>query len=256
MSNKKLLRQQLAKIAPDPRSLRALEQSLETTEVVTPQVISELTIAAGNAESTAVQSLGQLTEFAQSLSIQVAIAESKAQTALSILKDIQQSTALFELAPPLVPPKRIRYGSFYDTTTQTAAAINTAYAITYNTSDLSHGVYLGSPSSRIYVDTNGVYDFQFSIQVDKTAGGTALFWIWARKNGTDVANSASQIRIQGNNAEIFTAANYFFDLKAGDYVEFVWATDDTSVELAAFAAAAPVPAIPSIIVTVSNNISP
>ena len=32
------------------------------------------------------------------------------------------------------------YGSFYDTTDQTAASTTTAYAITYNTTDLSNGV--------------------------------------------------------------------------------------------------------------------
>jgi hypothetical protein len=70
----------------------------------------------------------------------------------------------------------------------------------------------------------------------------------------DVTDSASYIRIQGNNAEIFSSLNYFFDLNAGDYVEIMFSVSDLSVELAAFAAAAPVPAIPSIILTVANNI--
>lgn len=278
---RQLLRQQLAKFVPDPRTLRALEQALAITEQIAPDVFNEISTAAASAEATAVQALGQVTALAQDAAITAGSAETKAgnalqqligiiqdaainaegaetkaQTALSLLKDLQQSVALLELAPPRDPPKRIRYGSFYDTTTQTAAAINTAYEITYNTTSLSQGVYLGTPTSRIYVDTQGVYDFQFSIQLDKTAGGTGVFWIWARLNGTDVPDSASQVRIQGNNAEVFTAANFFLDLKAGDYVEFMWAVDDTTVEMASFAAAAPIPAIPSIIVTVSNNISP
>jgi hypothetical protein len=159
------------------------------------------------------------------------------------------------LSPPVTPQlKRARYGSFYDTTTQLATTINTAKAITFNTTDLSNGVYIGSPTSRIYVDTSGIYNYDMSFQLDKTSGGVGDFFIWFRLNGVDVTDSASYIRIQGNNAEIFSSLNYFFDLNAGDYVEIMFSVSDLSVELAAFAAAAPVPAIPSIILTVANNI--
>lgn len=159
------------------------------------------------------------------------------------------------LSPPVTPQlKRARYGSFYDTTTQLGTTINTAKAITFNTTDLSNGVYLGTPTSRVYVDTPGIYNYDLSFQLDKTSGGVGNFYIWFRLNGVDVANSASYIQIQGNNAEIFSSLNYFFDLNAGDYVEIMFSVSDLSVELAAFAAAAPVPAIPSIILTVANNI--
>jgi hypothetical protein len=159
------------------------------------------------------------------------------------------------LSPPVTPQlKRARYGSFYDTTTQTGTTINTAKAITFNTTDLSNGVYLGTPTSRVYVDTPGIYNYDLSFQLDKTSGGVGNFYIWFRLNGVDVANSASYIQIQGNNHEIFSSLNYFFDLNAGDYVEIMFSVSTLSVELAAFAAAAPVPAIPSIILTVANNI--
>jgi hypothetical protein len=69
-----------------------------------------------------------------------------------------------------------------------------------------------------------------------------------------VPDSASQIRIQGNNAEIFSSLNYFFDLKANDYIELMFSVSDLTVEITAFPAAAPHPGIPSIILTVSNNI--
>jgi hypothetical protein len=174
---------------------------------------------------------------------------------LSQIAELEKQVQALEVAPPTTPQlKRARYGSFYDTTTQTGTVINTAKAITFNTTDLSSGVYLGTPTSRVYVDTPGIYNFDTSFQLDKTSGGTGQFHIWFRLNGTDVPDSASQIRIQGNDAEIFSSLNYFFDLNAGDYVELMFSVSDLSVELAAFAAAAPVPAIPSIILTVANNI--
>jgi hypothetical protein len=168
---------------------------------------------------------------------------------------IQSQLQALALAPPPKQSRAPRYGSFYDTTTQTAAAINTAYAITFNTVDLSVGVTVGTPTSRIYVDRPNVYNVQFSAQVDKTAGGVALVWVWLRKNGVNVPDSAGQIRIQGNNAEILAAWNYILQLNAGDYIELMWEVDNTSVILLADPASAVHPSVPSIILTVTDNIS-
>ena len=175
--------------------------------------------------------------------------------AASLAAVLQTEIQNLSVSPPYTPqlPRR-RYGSFYDTTTQTATVINTATAITFNNTDLSNGVYIGSPTSRIILDSEGIYNFDTSFQIDKTSGGTAVFDFWFRLNGVDVANSASRIRIQGNNAEIFSSLNYFFDLKANDYVELMFSVTDLSVELKTFPAAAPHPGIPSIILTVNNNI--
>jgi TolA-binding protein len=168
--------------------------------------------------------------------------------------ELQKQIEGLQMTPAPREFERSRYGSFYDTTTQTATTINTAQAITFNTTDLSRGVYLGTPTSRVYVDTPGIYNFDTSFQLDKTTGGVAEFYFWFRLNGTDVPDSASQIRIQGNDAEIFSSLNYFFDLNAGDYVEMMFSTTSLSVELLSVPATAPVPGIPSIILTVSNNI--
>ena len=168
--------------------------------------------------------------------------------------ELQKQIEGLQVIPPPREFERSRYGSFYDTTTQTATTINTAKAITFNNTDLSRGVYLGTPTSRVYVDTPGIYNFDTSFQLDKTAGGVGLFYLWFRLNGVDVPDSASQIRIQGNNAEVFSSLNYFFDLNAGDYVEIMYSVDDLTVEILAEAASAPHPGIPSIILTVSNNI--
>jgi hypothetical protein len=186
--------------------------------------------------------------------LQKQINDLRSQIGCCDISEIEKQIQALQLTPPPRQFERSRYGSFYDTTTQTAATINTATAITFDTTDLSNGVYLGTPASRVYVDTPGIYNFDTSFQLDKTSGGTAEFYFWFRLNGTDVPDSASQIRIQGNDAEIFSSLNYFFDLNAGDYVEMMFSVSDTSVQLLSVAATAPVPGIPSIILTVSNNI--
>lgn len=200
------------------------------------------------------QTLSQLAYIAQEAAVNCALAENKANQALALVDNLTKAVEGLQMTPPQREFKRSRYGSFYDTTTQTATVINTATAITFNTTDLSNGVFIGSPTSRIIVDSEGIYNFDTSFQLDKTSGGTAEFYFWFRLNGTDVPESASQIRIQGNNAEIFSSINYFFDLKAGDYIEMMFSTTSLDVELLSVVATPPVPAIPSIILTVANNI--
>lgn len=169
--------------------------------------------------------------------------------------ELAKQVEALTLAPPTTPQlARYAYGAFYDTTTQTAAAINTAYTITFDTTDLSNGVYLGSPTSRVYVDRANVYNIQFSAQLDNTSGGSHLAYIWLRVNGTDVPNSAGQIRLKGTDGELVSAWNFLYSLNDGDYFELMWSVSDTSVQITASGAVAPVPAIPSVILTVTDNI--
>ncbi len=221
--------------------------------------------------------------------------------------------------------KNPKYGSFYDTTTQTATIINTAYPMNFNTTDLSNGVSVlttaavvtgdittttlnvtavtsgtldigqvisgtgvtagtrivafgtgtggtgtytvdisqtvasttinATKSSRVQVTAAGVYNYQFSAQLDSTSGGDHIIYIWIRKNGTDVTDSASQVRLKGNDSELVAAWNWLVNLAANDYVELMYSVDDTGVQILAVAATSPVPGIPSIILTVADNIS-
>ena len=168
---------------------------------------------------------------------------------------IQSQLQALALSPP---PKEFispRYGSFYDTTDQTAAVINTAYAMTFNTTDLSFGVTVGTSTSRIYVDRPNIYNIQFSAQFINTGGGAHRAWIWLRKNGTNVPDSATVLRFQGNNTEDVAAWNFLLQMNAGDYFELMWEVDNTGVSLHADPATAVHPAIPSIILTVTDNVS-
>ena len=221
--------------------------------------------------------------------------------------------------------KNPKYGSFYDTTTQTATIINTAYPMNLNTTDLSNGVSVlttaavvtgsiatttltvtavtsgtldigqvisgtgvsagtrivafgtgsggagtytvdisqtvtsttinATKSSRVQVTAAGVYNYQFSAQLDSTSGGDHIIYIWIRKNGTDVTDSASQVRLKGNDSELVAAWNWLINLAANDYVELMYSVDDTGIQILAVAAASPVPGIPSVILTVADNIS-
>jgi len=247
-----LTRDQLAMFLQDHEQIKQFEKLFQIVDTINTVTIDEVNVSAGNAGASANEALSQV-EALQSLVQLLAYApEAPTQSDIAALQD--QITALQQQPPPK-EFRTPRFGSFYDTTTQTAAAINTAYAMTINTTDLSQGVYIGSPTSRIYVDRPNVYNVQFSAQLDKTTGGVGLVWIWLRKNGVDVPDSTGFVRLQGNNAELLAAWNYLVQLNAGDYIELMWEVDDTSVQILYEAATAVHPATPSVIVTVSDNIS-
>lgn len=240
-------RNDLAKFLPDQRLIRAFEQLFEYV----PASIDANTIDSYNSQTSAQQAL----DTVEALRSVIELASTAPAQQANQIAELAQQVALLSQAPPVEQKKSPRYGTFYDTTTQTAAAINTAYGVTFNSTDLSFGVSIGTPASRIYVDSEGVYNFQFSLQLDKVSGGVGLFYLWARINGVDQANSATQIRIQGNNAESVAAWNFVYKMTAGDYLELMWAVDTTDITIQTFAAAPPVPGIPSAILTVTNNIS-
>jgi hypothetical protein len=244
-----LTRDQFASFLQDFEQIKQFENLFATVDTISSVTTDEISIAAGNANASANEANDSIQRLLDSLDRGPPAASQEQIAALQ-----EQITALQQMPPPR-QNRTPRYGSFYDTTTQTAAVINTAYAMTFNTTDLSFGVTIGSPTSRIYIDRPNVYNVQFSAQVDKTAGGVGLVWIWLRKNGVNVPDSSGQIRIQGNNAELVVGWNYIIELNAGDYIELMWEVDDTSVILLADPASAVHPSVPSIILTVTDNIS-
>ncbi len=168
------------------------------------------------------------------------------------LFSLRQQLSAAEVAPPVTPYGSFaRYGDVYDTTTQTAAVINTAYAATLDTTGVSLGVTRGSPTSRIYVDRPGVYNVSVRAQFDKTGGAGGSATLWLRKNGTDVANSGNVVYVTTTNPETGATPPCLIQMAAGQYLEVVWAATDTAIRLKATAAAAPYPATPSVRAVVS-----
>lgn len=248
-----LTRDQLASFLQDHEQIKQFERLFQVvSDEVAPFSVTEATILAGDAVASANQALASIEVMKSVLEYLDRAPAAASQEQVAALQE--QITAL-QQTPPSKEYRTPRYGSFYDTTTQIPAAINTAYAMTFNTVDLSFGVTRGSPTSRIFVDRPNIYNIQFSAQVHKTSGGVGLVYVWLRKNGTNVPDSTGQIRIQGNDGETLAAWNYVIQLNDGDYIELMWEVDDTTVELLAEAATAIHPSIPSVILTVTDNIS-
>jgi hypothetical protein len=125
-----------------------------------------------------------------------------------------------------------------------------------NITDISNGVSISGSTNpfNTYIKTEnpGVYDIQFSAQVDKTDSGTDEIWIWLRKNGVNVDDSATSVQLVGNGAHYVAAWNFFVNSSANDYYQLMWYSPDANVRLHAEASFGVVPGIPSLILTVNR----
>ena len=157
------------------------------------------------------------------------------------------------------------YGSFYDTTTQTAVA-NTATVLTLNSQDVAQEVSVVA-GSKITVTYPGVYNMQFSVQVENSTADEQELDIWIRQFNRDATpyflpsgdlpGSTGAITITrrrgGTNGATIAGWNYFLTMQGGDYIQLMWSVDDAGVTLPARAAqTGPVrPGTSSVVLTMS-----
>ena len=137
------------------------------------------------------------------------------------------------------------------TTDQTAASIDTAYALTY-TSSIADGITNGTPASRLVFEEAGQYMVSFSAQIASTSSSTVNFWFWPRVNGTDVAGSTMKNALHQNGSVLVVSRSAIFEFAAGDYLEAMWAVDSTSGFLDATAATAFAPAAPASTIAITR----
>lgn len=147
------------------------------------------------------------------------------------------------------------YGVFISSSDQSLAA-NTPGVMTLSSTLESDGVTLNA-GSELVVANDGVYNLQFSAQLHHLGGGGSgeTVTIWFRKNGSDIPDSATRIVIESNEPYVVAAWNFMCTLVAGEWLEIVWITDNANTRLEAIPAVVgppAVPAVPSLIVTVSQ----
>lgn len=150
-------------------------------------------------------------------------------------------------------PMGLRYGTFYSNLDQTAAAINTAYGVTFDSTVTANGVSVGTPTSRIVVAEAGYYAIGAALQFTSSSSSAKSAWVWLRKNGVDVPNSAAKVTNSANGASLLMGAQFTISLEALDYIEVMWAVDDVTLSLDAIPATGFSPAGHSAIVHVEQT---
>jgi hypothetical protein len=138
------------------------------------------------------------------------------------------------------------HASLYRTTDVTAAAINTAYAIQYDTPTGNAGITLdGTDPTKIVFEEAGEYLVMFSAQISSTSSSTVKFYFWPKLNGTDAPNNTIVYSLHQNDATVVVSRSAKFDVSAGDYLQVMWAVDGSAGFLDASAATAFAPAAPA-----------
>jgi hypothetical protein len=149
-------------------------------------------------------------------------------------------------------PLGLDYGTFASTADQTLAATNTGVAITFNSTEISSGVTLGTPASRMVASEAGLYHLAVSVQLSSNSSSAKNVFFWLTQNGSAVPNTTRVVTISSNNSYFPFATAYDLSLLAGDYVEILWAADSTDVRLDAVTGVGFAPNAPSALVTVTQ----
>lgn len=144
------------------------------------------------------------------------------------------------------------YGVFTKTTDQTPAVINTEYLLTFDNTQISNGVTIGGTTSQIIVPESGLYQFDATVQLTSGSSSAKNIWVWWKKNGTAIANSARLVTSDVNNGYIPIALNETVSLAANEYVELAFASDSTNVTVDSVAATAFAPSAPAVVLSVTQ----
>jgi hypothetical protein len=138
------------------------------------------------------------------------------------------------------------HASFYRTTDVTAAATDTAYAITYDAPSGNVGIDRdATDNSKIVFSEAGEYLLMFSAQISSTSSSTVKFYFWPKLNGTDAPNNTIVYSLHQNDATVVVSRSAKFDVAAGDELQVMWAVDSASGFLDASAATSFSPAAPA-----------
>jgi hypothetical protein len=156
--------------------------------------------------------------------------------------------------------KQFNYGQWYSLENQTGSA-DTAYAMKMEVSvpELS-GMYVGNNGggfpTRIYVENNGLYNIQFSAQLNTTSNEACDFSVWFAMTGSNIDNSNTDFSIEKVSGGGFSVAalNFLTPISSGSYVELYWSktTANGRLQYKGTQSAPARPATPSIIVTVTQ----
>jgi len=137
---------------------------------------------------------------------------------------------------------------FWSTTTQSGSA-GVSGSITFNNSGSVAGVSVVN-NSQVTLSQAGTYNVQFSAQIETSAGADTVH-IWFKKNGNNISDSASKVVLANNTAQIMTV-NILDEAVANDYYQLAYQTTNGNATILYEPASGNIPAIPSVILTVTQ----
>jgi len=150
---------------------------------------------------------------------------------------------------------RFPYGAFSSDQDQSTTA-NTATLMTLNTTDFANDVSISS--SKIRVVNAGIYNLQFSVQLESSSNAPQDVFIWLKQNGVDIVGSTGKVGLParkspGDPFHSIVGWNYYLSMTAEQYVEIYWSTTsaDVSIQFYAASGSPTKPATQSVVATLS-----
>jgi len=144
--------------------------------------------------------------------------------------------------------KQFNTAEFWSTQIQSGSA-GVSGSLTFNNSGSLHGISLVS-GSRMTVANAGTYNIQFSAQIETSAGADTGY-IWYKKNGTNIADSATKVLLANNTAQVMTV-NLIDEASANDYYELGYQFTNGNATILYEAASGNIPVVPSVIATLTQ----
>ena len=148
-------------------------------------------------------------------------------------------------------------GSFFSNTSTTLSA-NVVTTLTLNNTDANATIDTALSNGSVQVTYPGVYNYQFSAQFENNDSQAHDIDVWARVDGNNVYESATQLTIPskhgGRNGAAVAAWNFFLVAEANSTFDLVVAASHPDVRVASLPAlSSPFvrPSIPSLITTVT-----
>lgn len=152
-----------------------------------------------------------------------------------------------------VPPHQ---GALYSTSSQRVNADDSPTPIVFQQEDLSvkDGVSWGGVAdpSLVRITHAGIYNFQWSAQLDMSVNNTHTIYIWPKVNGVVVPWSNTSYTLDTNKDRIAPALNYVFAMPANSTFELLMASSEDTMEILADPTTASGPEIPGLILTVTR----
>jgi hypothetical protein len=139
-------------------------------------------------------------------------------------------------------------GAFYSSQTQSGSSA-VSQSMTFNNTSINENVNVNS-NTQLTVTNSGTYNIQFSAQLLADTGADTIY-IWLKKNGSNVSNSATKLVLANNESNV-AAWNFVENANANDYFELCWQSANGDAVLLAENSSGNVPAIPSVIATVTQ----
>jgi hypothetical protein len=145
------------------------------------------------------------------------------------------------------------YGQFIRTASQIASATNTAQGIAWDTVVFADGITLDpADSTKIVFAEGGKFILSFTAELKSSSGSTKSIWIWPRVNGVDYPGSTMKTTLHLSNQDIVVSRSAIFQVESGQYIQAMFAVDNTAIWLDAPAATAFAPSSPAATLSITR----